>query len=192
MSGQILLMIVILLTHSQSAFSGEMDFDAYRMLDLGHSENDVIKRAGRPDRTVIFYGDSGNVSDDTKQLLYIPASGSIDPHFTVVTLQHQKIIKLEREQSSVPPDNAIPGQMPHDIYSSLNVGMSEGELLARAGFPAREYEPKPERHVNGRTILMTEFVYEAALHDIVPQMTYIYIREGKISKIVQGPPGKQP
>jgi hypothetical protein len=169
-----------------------MDFDAYRMLDLGGSENDVIKRAGRPDRTVVFYGDLNYLSDDTKQLLYIPSSDSIDPHLTVVTLQHQKIIKLEREPARVPPDHLLHGQMPHDIYSSISIGMTEGELLARAGFPAREYEPKPERHLNGKTILMTEFVYEAAPDDVDPQMTYIYLREGKVSKILQGPPGKKP
>jgi hypothetical protein len=184
---KIFIISIIYFLHSNPVFSEEMDFNAYRMLDLGASESDVIKRAGPPDKTVIFYGSYDN-SNDLKQFLYIPSSRSIDPHLTIITLLHRIIIKLEREQARVPSVNAIPGQMPYYIYSSLRIGMSEGELLARSGFPAREYQPNPEKDIKGRTVLVSEFVYEAAPEDIDPQFTYIYLKEGKISEMKQCPP----
>ncbi|MBI1823360.1 MAG: hypothetical protein HY200_01585 [Nitrospirae bacterium] len=90
---------------SLQASAGMMDFDAYRMLEIGTSEGEVLARAGPPDREIEVRIEKEN--DDTysvvRELTYIPYPDQEDPHITVITIKKGKVIAMDRNPVMTSP-----------------------------------------------------------------------------------------
>jgi hypothetical protein len=162
--------------------AGQIDFDTYRLLQRGMSEAEVLVRAGPPDKINSFdVGIGGLQSFETvRQLFYIPRPGEVDPHLTVITTQGGRVSDIERTKLFSSPKGRAGGPLDFQTYTQLEIGMSEGELLAKAGPP--DDEVPLERGVGG-DISTKQYLYLPGPRETDPHLTVITIQNGRVVRI---------
>jgi hypothetical protein len=184
---EILAVIVTSCIISAHALAGTMDFDTDRMLDQGMSEGEIIYRAGTPDKKIYFDDPAHRSAESIKQYFYIPLPEDQDPQLTIITFKKGIVISIKRVQVSVRSEASNGGQINTETYIQLRVGMSEGEVLARAGFPDKETEVGIEQEKDDTFSLVRQLTYIPFPDEQDSHLTVITIRKGKVSSIERTP-----
>lgn len=146
--------------------ASQLDSDIYLRLRVGMSEGEILIRAGQPDRVIYFDGEAQRTLQSIKQFLYIPKPGDFDPRLTIISLRAGKVTEMERIKIFFPMQEKTGGQGDIALFNRLEIGMSEGELLAIAGPPDTEnflgnsqkqllYMPEPPQHDAHATVVTT-------------------------------------
>lgn len=81
-----------------------MDFDTYRMLEVGTTEAEVLSRAGPPDTNEVV---SQELEKDgtlviVRQFSYIPGPEENDPQLTIITFKKGIITDIKRSPVFTP------------------------------------------------------------------------------------------
>ena len=158
--------------------SGQIDSGTYIRMQKGMSEGEVLTRAGLPDKEIYFDSEAQRTIESLKQLLYIPGPDESDPHLTVITLQKGRVINIERTKIFSPPRKTTGGQIDTATFSRLEIGMSEGEVLIRAGSPDKEVYLGSE--IKGAGDSIKQLFYLPGPDETDPYITVITIKEGKV------------
>lgn len=166
-----------------NVLAGMIDFDTYRMLDKGMSEGEIVYRAGTPDKEIYFDDPAHRSPESIKQYFYIPFPGVQDPQLTIITFKKGIVIAINRVQVSVRSRTSGGGQINTETYNQLRVGMSEGEILARAGFPDKETEVGIEKEKDDSFALVRQLTYIPAPDEKDPHLTIITIKKGRVISI---------
>ena len=158
--------------------SGQIDSGTYIRLQKGMSEGEVLTRAGLPDKEIYFDSEAQRTIESLKQLLYIPSPDESDPHLTVITIQKGRVTDIERTKIFSPPRKNTGGQIDTATFSRLEIGMSEGEVLIRAGSPDKEVYLGSE--IKGAGDSIKQLFYLPGPDETDPYITVITIKEGKV------------
>jgi hypothetical protein len=183
----ILAAMVISCLLSVPASASMIDFDIYRMLDIGMSEGEIIYRAGTPDKEIYFNDPARRSPESIKQYFYIPLPGDQDPQLTLITFKNGIVTSMKRVQVPVRSGASYGGQINTETYIQLRVGMSEGEVLTRAGFPDKETEVGIEKDEDGAFNLIRQLTYIPSSDEQDPHLTVITIKQGRVITIDRTP-----
>lgn len=119
---------------------------------------------------VTTYGEKPPANQPAKPVETQPA-GTLESG----NLQQQKAAVESQQQAPAPPAQAPARGMDFDIYIRLQVGMSEGELVLRAGTPDRESVE------NFRNNVVKSYYYFPTAAN--PYITLITLSGGRITNI---------
>jgi hypothetical protein len=158
---------------SQS-LAGQIDTGDYIRLQKGMSEGEVLARVGEPDREIFFDSEAQRTAQSIKQFLYLPGPEAADPYLTIITIQQGKVINIEREKVFSRRSESKGGQIDFEIYQHLKIGMSESEILIRAGAPDRE------EYMGGS---VKQLFYIPGRDEYDPHITVITTTNGRVTNI---------
>lgn len=173
-----LVLLVGFLCFDDPGWAGQIDSATYFLLDEGMSEGEVLIRAGAPDKEIYFDSEAQRTAQSIKQLLYIPEPGEPDPNLTIINIQRGRVISIERIKLFSSPSKRTGGQMDFETYSRLAMGMSEGEVLVRAGLPDKEALIGSGREAANESIKQLLYIPGPGEHD--PHLTIVTIMKGKV------------
>jgi hypothetical protein len=170
----IAILAIALISPALPVHAGQMDFDIYRMLDVGMTEAELLVRAGPADHVIFMQSQAIREPLSDKQLIYIPKPGEYNPQLTIITIHKGRISALERTALQSPPGKDRSGQMPFDVFQKLEIGMAEGELIALAG---------PADTAGFISDTERQLIYLPAPDEFDPHLTVITTSGGKIIQI---------
>ena len=162
----------------EPGITSQIDSGTYFRLQEGMSEGEVLTKAGSPDKEIYFDSEAQRTVESLKQLLYIPGPDESDPHLTVITIQKGRVLNIERTKIFSAPGKTTGGQIDSATYSRLSIGMSEGEVLTKAGSPDKEVYLGSE--VKGESESIKQLLYLPGADESDPHLTVITIIKGKV------------
>lgn len=161
--------------------AGQVDHDVFIRLERGMSEAEVVFRAGPPDKEVVVESEPLGRFPMVRQLLYLPGPGQFDPHLTVITIESGRVREMERIKLLASPKPRGGKGIDFEIFSILQTGMTEAEVIARAGEPDREiFLSVPTQEAE---VLVKQLWYISDPNQSEPFLTAITVKNGRVIDI---------
>lgn len=167
--------ITLLLMMASASSGRDLDARDFFLIERGMTADHVRNRVGKPHHRVRITCGARKGHQGTQQWLYLPSIKTIDPQLSVITFEDGQVSRIERL-----PHKASATHQMLDTESArrLSRGMSEAEIIARAGMPQRHASIGCER--NGTREAKAKLYYPA-----VQGMMMITVVGGKVSDIEQ-------